>query len=303
MKSILRSASFKILLLTGITLSFLACKGDKDNADAYGNFETDEVIVSAESQGELIQFGIHEGDIVNKGQFLGRIDSTDVSIKKNQLLAQHSVILARIKNLEAQLRVQDEQRANLVREVNRITNLFNDKAATQQQLDDINGKLKVLDSQTEALKSQKGIIAGEQSVLSAQLQEIDNQISKCRIVSPAGGTILEKYADAGELVSPGKALFKLADLNEMELKVYISGSQLSSISIGDTVNVNIDSKSGAMQTIKGVVSWVASQVEFTPKIIQTRQERVNMVYAVKVRVKNDGRLKIGMPGEVRFSKE
>ncbi|HLO58298.1 MAG TPA: HlyD family efflux transporter periplasmic adaptor subunit [Bacteroidales bacterium] len=300
MKSILRSASFKILLLTGITVVFNACKGDKDSADAYGNFETDEVIVSAESQGELIQFGIHEGDKVNKGQFLGRIDSTDVSIKKNQLMAQHSVILARIRNLDAQLRVQDEQRANLVREVNRITNLYNDKAATQQQLDDINGKVKVLDSQTEALKSQKSIIAGEQSVLSAQLQEVDNQISKCRIVSPADGTILEKYTDAGELVSPGKALFKLANLNEMELKVYISGSQLSSVSIGDTVNVTIDSESGEMQTIKGIVSWVASQVEFTPKIIQTKQERVNMVYAVKVRVNNDGRLKIGMPGEVRF---
>jgi HlyD family secretion protein len=134
------------------------------------------------------------------------------------------------------------------------------------------------------------------------MDEINNQLAKCRVISPITGTVLEKYVDAGELVTPGKALFKIADLQHMELKVFISGSQLSSIAIGDTVTVYIDGRQNALQPLKGHVSWISSQVEFTPKIIQTKEERVNMVYAVKIRVNNDGSLKIGMPGEVRFTK-
>ncbi len=247
-------------------------------------------------------FFITEGSQVERGQIAGRIDSSVPTIKREQLMSQYSVTGARLKNLDAQLKVQDEQRANLVREVDRITKLLKDNAATPQQYDDIAGKLKVLDSQTEALRSQRNIIQGEGSVVRAQLDEVENSLDKCRITCPLKGTVLEKYVEAGELVTPGKALFKVADIGEMELKVYISGSQLSSVAIGDTVTVNIDSRDGGVQKLPGVVSWISSQVEFTPKIIQTREERVNMVYGVKIRVKNDGRLKIGMPGEVRFTK-
>jgi HlyD family secretion protein len=289
-------------LLAATVFFIQGCGSSGDDADAYGNFETSEVIVSAQSQGVLQSLDINEGSIVEKGNIVGHIDSSTSWLKKEQLLAQKSVIRSRKNNIDAQLKVQNEQRINLEKEVRRLENLLRENAATQQQWDDITGKLRVLDSQTEAIRSQKNIIIGEQAVLDAQIDEVENLLEKCRIESPISGTILEKYADAGELVSPGKALFKVANMEEMELRVYISGSQLSSIEIGDTVLVRIDGPGDSLESVKGVVSWIASQVEFTPKIIQTKEERVNMVYAVKIRVNNDGRLKIGMPGEVVWSK-
>jgi HlyD family secretion protein len=295
------------VLYSGIFLAILiflaSCGKSNRKADAFGNFEAEEVIVSAQSQGILSFLDVKEGDLLEKDKLIGKIDTTVPFIKREQLMAQNSVIAARLQNLEAQLKVQDEQRINLVREVKRLEKLFSDGAATQQQYDDIVGKLKVLDSQTEAIRSQKNIIHGERSVLSAQLDEVSNMLEKCRIESPISGTVLEKYAEAGELVSPGKSLFKIANTGEMELKIYVSGAQLPSIAIGDTVDVMIDNYDETLQTLKGSVCWISSEVEFTPKIIQTREERVNMVYAVKIRVSNDGRLKIGMPGEVVFNEK
>jgi HlyD family secretion protein len=157
--------------------------------------------------------------------------------------------------------------------------------------------------QTEALRTQKNIIAGESSVLTAQIDDVKNMQDKCRIINPIKGIVLEKYVEANELVSPGKALYKIANTGKMELKVYVSGDQLPSILLGDSVDVMVDSAGGNLDKIPGIVSWISSQVEFTPKIIQTREERVNMVYAIKVSVHNDGRLKIGMPGEVMFRKQ
>jgi HlyD family secretion protein len=290
------SALFLIMILIACS-----CGNNNREADAYGNFEADEIIISAQSQGLLLFLEVTEGNILVKDQLIGKIDTAVPVIKRDQLLAQRKVISARLLNLDAQLKVQEEQRINLVREVDRMKKLLQENAATQQQYDDILGKLKVLDSQTEAIRSQKNIIYGEQSVLTAQLEEVGNMLEKCRITSPLTGTVLEKYVEAGELVSPGKALFKMANIGEMELKVFVSGSQLSAIAIGDSVTVMIDSKDENFQALKGSISWISSQVEFTPKIIQTREERINMVYAVKIRVINDGRLKIGMPGEVLFN--
>jgi HlyD family secretion protein len=291
----------RILLLSGIFMVLVsACGKSGKDADAYGNFEADEIIVSAQSQGTLAFLNAEEGAVLAPGQLVGKIDTTATSIKMDQLAAQQTVIAARLRNLEAQLGVQDEQRVNLVREVNRIEKLKKEEAATAQQYDDIVGKLKVLDMQTEALRTQKNIIAGERSVLMAQIEDVKNLQEKCRIVNPIKGIVLEKYAEANELVSPGKALYKIADISKMELKVYVSGEQLPSIAIGDSADVMIDSTGGNLHRIPGIVSWISSQVEFTPKIIQTREERVNMVYAIKVSVNNDGRLKIGMPGEVMF---
>jgi HlyD family secretion protein len=292
-----------IILLVFI-VSAVSCGNNDNKSDAYGNFESDEVLVSAQSQGTLLSFDVREGNTVEKDQLVGRIDSSVAMIKKEQLMAQRKVIAAKMRNLDAQLNVQAEQRVNIKREVDRMEKLLKDNAATQQQFDDLAGNLKVLDSQTEALKTQRNIILGEESILLAQFDEVNDLLKKCRITSPIRGTILEKYADEGELVTPGKLLFKVASLGEMELKVFVSGSQLSYIAIGDTVQVFIDASDDRVQKLDGRISWISAQVEFTPKIIQTREERVNMVYAVKVRVKNpDGRLKIGMPGEVNFGNQ
>lgn len=282
------------LILTPLLLS---CNNNKDIPDAYGNFEAEEIMVSAQAQGEVIALNISEGMVVNKDKIVGRIDSVPAMVKKSQLLAQQSVINAKLRNMDAQLRVHEEQRINLAREVDRAAKLLADQAVTQQQYDDLNGKLKVMDSQKDAINSQREVIEGEQLVLMKQIDEAEIMLSRTRIVSPISGTVLEKYAETGELVTPGKALFKVANLEVMELKVFVSGSQLSSVAIGDTVDVLVDAP-GEMKKTTGVVSWISSQVEFTPKIIQTREERVNMVYAVKVKVSNNGSIKIGMPGEV-----
>jgi HlyD family secretion protein len=292
----------KYSALVLIFLPLVSCSNHNHVADAYGNFEADEVIVSAESQGILTSFLLDEGTILEKDVLVGKIDSSVATIKKEQLKAQEILIEARLGNLDDQLRVQDEQRTNLVREVNRIEKLLKEGAATSQQFDDIQGKLKVLDMQTETIRSQKKIIAGERYVLAAQMHDVENMLEKCQIINPVPGTVLEKYVEAKELVSPGKALYKIAQTGKMELKVYVSGLQLPSIALGDSVDVFIDDATTGLQNIPGFVSWISSQVEFTPKIIQTREERVNMVYAVKVSVNNDGRMKIGMPGEVVFRK-
>jgi HlyD family secretion protein len=289
-------------LLAILLIMVTSCGRNNNKSDAYGNFEADEVIVSSQTQGTLLNLDVQEGNDYEAGRMVGKIDTSTQIIKRNQLLAQQRVIQARLHNLEAQLKVQDEQRKNMVREVNRLEQLLGEKAATQQQYDDMAGNLKVLDSQTEALKSQKNIIMGDYGVLMAQLEEAKNLLDKCHIINPIQGTVLEKYVEPGELMIPGKALYKIANTKELEIKVYVSGSQLSSIALGDSVNVFIDADKESMQSLKGNVTWISSQVEFTPKIIQTKEERVNMVYAVKVKVLNDGRLKIGMPGEVVFLK-
>ena len=252
----MKKFSLSIVVLSGIFLALVsACgKSDKD-ADAYGNFEADEVIVSAQSQGTLTFLNVNEGAVLEPDLLVGKIDTTATSIKMDQLFAQQTVITARLRNLEAQLRVQDEQRVNLVREVDRIEKLKQQEAATSQQYDDIVGKLKVLDMQTEALRTQKNIIAGDRSVLMAQIEDVKNLQEKCRIVNPIKGVVLEKYVEPNELVSPGKALYKIANIGKMELKVYVSGEQLPSIAIGDSADVMIDSTGGNLHKIPGVVSW------------------------------------------------
>lgn len=299
----MKSYILKTVLMLPVMLNMFvweSCSDEDRIADAYGNFEADEVLVSAQSQGSLLFLDAREGEVLEKNKLAGLIDTTDAVIKQEQIIAQLSVVSAKMQNLEAQLKVQEEQGKNLEREVNRIKNLLEDKAATQQQYDDITGKLNVHQLQTTALESQKNIIIAERSVLYEQLAEVRNYLDKCRIVNPVSGRVLEIYSEAGELVTPGKAIYKIANLEEMELKFYISGDQLASIALGDSILVAVDMPGGKMETIPGTVTWISSEVEFTPKIIQTREERVNMVYAAKLRVKNDGSLKIGMPGEVLF---
>jgi HlyD family secretion protein len=288
---------YTVLLMAALTQ---ACHRNGETADAYGNFESNEVVISAQSQGDLLSLNLEEGDVLKKGQRVGSIDSTTAFIKRRQVLAQLEVSHAKTVNLDAQLNVQEQQRKNLLREANRLDKLQKEKAVPTKQVDDIVGQLQVLDAQTATLKTQQKMIAGEMAVLESQLDETSSLLDKCRIINPFNGTVLEKYTEPGELVIPGKALYKIADLTIMELKAYVSGAQLSDFSVGDSVMVRIDKGENDYYRIPGIVSWVASEVEFTPKIIQTRQERVNMVYAIRVRVANEGRIKIGMPGEVVF---
>ena len=288
-------------LLAAYALSLVSCNDGLPEADAYGNFEATTVLVSSEAQGTLKQLNVSEGEIFEKDTLAGIIDTSDAVLKRSQLLARMKVMQANAANIDMQVAVQLAQRDNLVREVERINNLLIDNAATQQQYDEIEGRLNVQELQIKALEGQKNVIYAERQVLQEQIEEADSFVEKCNIINPVKGTILEVYVQAGELLTPGRAVYKIANLEDMELKFYVSGSQLASVALGDSVRVGIDSNDGGIKTYAGIITWISSEVEFTPKIIQTREERVNMVYAVKLRVKNDGALKIGMPGEVYFN--
>ncbi|MBN2349018.1 MAG: HlyD family efflux transporter periplasmic adaptor subunit [Bacteroidales bacterium] len=278
----------------------ISCTGNNKTSDAYGNFEAIEVLVSSQAQGELTNFTITEGSDIKQGEHVGSVDTVDLSLKKEQLLAQIKVVYAKSRNVLSQIDVQEKQKQILQKEKNRILNLLKDQAATEQQMDDILGKIDLAAAQITSIKTQNASILGEIQVLQVQVAQINEQISKCRITNPVNGTVLEKFVEAGELVMPGKALYKVANLENMELKVFVSGAQLPKIKIGGEVDVIIDKNEKENQVLSGRISWISSEFEFTPKIIQTKEERVNMVYPVKVNVKNDGTIKIGMPGEIRF---
>ncbi|MCW0481276.1 HlyD family secretion protein [Gaoshiqia sediminis] len=287
-----------VLALAFLVLS--ACKGNEEKSDAFGNFETDETIVSAEMAGKLVSFQSETGDLVETGQLLGIVDTTQISLQLKQLEAQQQAVAAKKVNVRAQVEVLKEQIRALETNQQRVHKLFAEKAATQQQVDDVDGQMRVLGKQVESLNSQFVSISSELNVLSAQMNVVKDQLAKCFIYSPMQGIVLETYVEQGELAAPGKAVVKLGDLSELDLRVYVSGAQLPHIKLGQQVEVLIDQDKTENQSLQGTVSWISSEAEFTPKIIQTKEERVKLVYAVKVTVKNDGRLKIGMPGEVNF---
>ncbi len=290
--------NIKISLLIMIIIS--ACRGNNDEADAYGNFQSVEVTVSSQVQGELLLLDITEGQHYEKGQLAGIVDTISFSLKRDQLIAQEKVIRAKSNSILLQLKIQEEEKKNLVREKERLENLASDNAATQKQVDDINGRLNVMNLNIESVKQQHIINMTELEVLKSELKQIDNQIGMCKIVNPLSGTVLERFAEQDEIVGPGQPVYRISSLEEMELKVYVDGSQLAHVNLGDTVTVAIDTGKKETKSFKGIVSWISSEVEFTPKTIQTKEERVDMVYAVKIRVHNNGMIKIGMPGEVYF---
>jgi HlyD family secretion protein len=286
--------AFSILLIAA------SCHNGDDVADAYGNFQSDEIIISAQNTGELIIFSAEEGEQLDIGDLAGIIDTIPVVLQRKQLLAQKNTLGAKRDNIQSQADVQTEQLKNLERETRRLESLYRGNAATDKQYEDMKGNLNVAKAQLLSIETQFKSVLAESQVLDSQLKLLENQLSKCKIINPVKGVVLEKYVNKGELVTVGKSLYKIANLDEMQLKVYVSGNQLSDIKIGDTVDVFIDREKREMMMFPGKVSWISSEVEFTPKIIQTREERVNMVYGVKVKVKNDGSIKIGMPGEVKF---
>ncbi len=282
------------------TAALLAsCGSGDDKADAYGNFEAVETLVSAKGTGELIDFRVEEGQRLEAGALVGVVDTTMLALQAAEAAASRTATASRGGDLIAQIAVQDARLADLQREEERLVKLVAGKAATQKQLDDIRGQIIIQEKQVKAVEAQNPGISAQVRALEAREALLREQISDQRIVNPVNGTVVSKLTEAHELAAPGKPLYRIAAMDTMELRAYISGADLSRVVIGSTVEIGVDHGEGNIARLPGRVSWVSSEAEFTPKIIQTREERVDMVYAFKVRVANtDGQLKSGMPGEV-----
>lgn len=293
-----------IILIGTAIIGLWSCSGNGNRSDAYGNFEAEEIIVSAEIPGKIIALEVEEGVEYNAGTTVGLIDTMQLYLKKEQLKASIDALIQKTQDISSQINVLVEKKNNLEREKGRIKKLLEDSAATEKQWDDINGEIEVVEKQIKATKSKletgnRGILA-EINPLEYQVRQINDQINKSVILMPASGTVLTRFAEKGEFAGIGRPIFKLADLDEIFLRAYISGDQMPEIKLNQTVEVLTDDGSGSHRSYSGKVSWISDKAEFTPKTIQTREERVNLVYAIKVRVPNDGTLKIGMPGEVNF---
>ena len=280
------------------------CIGNGEKADAYGNFEAVEVIISSEANGKLLSFQLEEGDKLEAGQVVGYVDTMQLYLNRKQLQASIKAIKSKTQNVQVQIDVLQKQRINLLREKKRVENLLADSAATTKQYDDIVGQLDVVEKQivatTSRLNTSNRGLLGEISPLKVKIEQIEDQIRKSVIINPDGGTVLTKFAYENEVTAFGKPLYKIADLKNITLRAYVSGNQLADLKIGQNVKVKIDQQDG-MKELSGQVTWISSTAEFTPKVIQTKEERVNLVYAFKVLVKNNGELKIGMPGELFFN--
>ena len=280
------------------------CIGNGEKADAYGNFEAVEVIISSEANGKLLSFQLEEGDKLEAGQVVGYVDTIQLYLNRKQLQASIKAIKSKTQNVQVQIDVLQKQRINLLREKKRVENLLADSAATTKQYDDIVGQLDVVEKQivatTSRLNTSNRGLLGEISPLKVKIEQIEDQIRKSVIINPDGGTVLTKFAYENEVTAFGKPLYKIADLKNITLRAYVSGNQLADLKIGQNVKVKIDQQDG-MKELSGQVTWISSTAEFTPKVIQTKEERVNLVYAFKVLVKNNGELKIGMPGELFFN--
>lgn len=292
-----------MFFISALAVAIVSCNGNGEKADAYGNFETDEVTVSSEATGRLLNFSVDEGESLKEGVIVGLVDTSQIVLKRKQVAAQINAAASRLPNIVAQADVQREQIRILEVDHERFKNMLADGAATQKQLDDVEGRISLANKQIDAIETQRKSVVAEIDVLKTQLVQIDDQLQRCRVVNPVAGTVLVRFAQQGEIVAMGKPLYKIANMDFLYLKVFITGDQLSSFAIGEKMNVFVDGENGELLEKEGTVSWVSSSAEFTPKIIQTRDERVKMVYAVKVKVKNDGDLKIGMPGEVLLKKQ
>ena len=283
----------------------VACSNNKTDYDASGIFESTEVIVSSQVSGQLMEFTVTEGQQLQADSYLGYVDTTQLYLKKQQLMASRTAVSSRSTSVPRQIASLKEQIATQKRELARFGNLVKLNAANQKQVDDIQSQLSVLEkqlaAQTELLVNNNQGISGESTALESQIAQIEDQLLKSRITSPIQGTVLTKYAEQGEFTAPGKALFKVSDMQQMYLRAYITSDQLTQLKQGQSVIVYADFGEEQMRTYPGTISWIADKAEFTPKTIQTRNERANLVYAVKIAVTNDGYLKNGMYGEVKFN--
>ncbi|MBE7171022.1 MAG: HlyD family efflux transporter periplasmic adaptor subunit [Williamsia sp.] len=307
-------ASFFLFLV----ILLYACHSKQADFDASGNFEADEVIVSAELNGRLLSFTAQEGAVLQKGQVVGTVDSRDVALQREQVqasiraLSQKTAdINPQIRLLQDQLRVQQSGLNHALQERARTERLLKADAATGKQLDDINAQVEQLRLQMTVTQQQIAVqrsntgtqnrsVLSEQAPLQKQVARLDEQLSRSQIVNPLPGTVLTSYAEEGEITAYGKALYKIADLSQLNLRAYVSGTQLSGLKLNQAVTVLVDNGAKGYRSYKGTITWIADKAEFTPKSIPTKEERANLVYAVKIRVKNDGYLKIGMWAEVKL---
>lgn len=292
----------KMIYIAGAVLA-VSC-GTQAEFDAQGTFEATEVVISAEAMGRILYFDAEEGVVVEAGRVIGAIDSVQLHLQRKQLVAQQSALLSSRPDVKAQVASLKEQIAKQRSELQRIENMLRDGAATTKQRDDIEAQIRVLESQLSAslstLDKNTATINENAAAIEAQIELLNDRIAKCRIESPISGTVLVKYAEAGELATAGKPLMKVADLDNIYLRAYFTSDQLAQIKLGDEVTVTADFGGDERYDYPGRIAWISSESEFTPKTIQTRDSRANLVYAVKIAVKSDGRLKIGLQGEVKL---
>lgn len=288
-----------LIIIAAILL--VGCKNKADRADAFGNFEATEVIISAETNGRILQFDPFEGAQVDKGTTIAFIDTTVFHLQKNEIEAGTKSVITRISSINAQNDILTQQIGNLNVNISRFGKMLKDNAATQKQYDDLTGQVAVLQKQIIANNTQKASVAAELSIYKSKEATVNEQIKRCAIKSPLKGTVIEKYSQSGEITAAGKPLVKIADLSVIKLKVFVSGAQLGNIKTGQKCTVRIDNGEKGFSSFTGTISYISEKAEFTPKIIQTKEERVVLVYAVNIDIINDGTLKSGMPGEAIFT--
>lgn len=290
--SILR-ASFVLLL------ALVGCNGSAD-ADAYGNFEADEVVVSAETQGRILRLDAIEGQTLDAGASVGLVDTTQLALEQTQLTAQRGAIALQQREVAQQRAALDVQLEIAQRAKERTDRLFASGAATSTQRDQVERDVRVLTAQAAASRASEGRVAAEAAALEAGLAAVRDRLSRASLTNPLRGTVLAQYARAGEMIAPGQPLYRIANLDTLTLRAYVDGTQLASVALGAAVEVHVDGAEG-LTALRGIVGWVSPRAEFTPTPVQTRNERAELVYAVKIRVPNpDGALKVGMPGDVTF---
>ena len=291
---------------TNITIAILAialasCGNGKGEPDAYGNFESEEVLVSAQQTGEIMSFQIDEGELIDEGAVVGLIDTVDLHLMRLEVLANIAAVKSQYSSITAQMDVLVSKKAILQRDLDRFMKMKESMAATDKQIDDLEGQLKVVNKEMATIQTQNPHVTAQLNAATAKLKQIDERCQKSIIRNPIKGRVITKIAREHELAGPGSPLYTVADLSTLDFRAYLTGSQLSSIELGQEAILAVDAEGGKLLHYKGRISWVSDEAEFTPKIIQTREERVDMVYAVKVKVENDGKLKMGMPGELYFN--
>ena len=294
----------KTSLLAFAALIWFSSCTQKTQFDASGTFETEETVISAEASGRIKQFDVQEGQTLKAGQYVGFIDTAQLYFNKENLQAQIQAGLSKKPDIAAQVAALQVQLENAKHEQTRIKNLVKADAATQKQLDDQTSMVsqiqKQIDAQLSTLDISTQSINKETVPLRALIDQIRDQLSKCYLVNPVNGTVLAKYARTDEEATPGKPLYKIADVSSLILRAYVTNDQFSQIKLGQTVKVYIDSTAGKYKEYEGIVTWISDKAEFTPKTIQTKDERANLVWATKITVKNDGYLKIGMYADIKF---
>lgn len=292
------------LTIIGIaTLIVASCSDQNNKADAFGNFEAKEILIASEVSGRITSISVQEGQTALQGEIAVQIDSVQNYLKVNELKAKKEASVSKITNVKAQVEVYEKQKALLEKDRVRISNMFQDGAATQKQVDDLNGQIDVIESQINLVKTNLAAINAEIAAYETGISQAADMLAKTQIYFPANGTVVQRYAEPGEIAAPGKALLKLADLKNMELRAYVSGKQLSGLKLGQKVTVKVDNQLGKYSEYRGTISWISTEAEFTPKNIQTKEERLSQVYAIKILVENDGLIRINMPGEVLFTGE